>query len=107
MPDRVWSWVSTQEEVDDRLRRARQLAGSRLRAVRYFDIDYERWSIAPESLGPREVVDAQEWLKPNWAHPAYDSIDYGLEFETDTGRIFSVTWDNPGKVEGIGINELP
>jgi hypothetical protein len=34
-------------------------------------------------------------------------MDYGLELMTDSGRIFSVTWDPPGDREGIGIDEAP
>jgi len=34
-------------------------------------------------------------------------VDFGLELETESGSVFSVTWDPPGMYEGIGLREQP
>ncbi len=107
MIERQWSWAPDRAGVEERLNVASRLNGSRLRAVRYFDIDYGRGTLAPHWRGPRQVVDEDEWKDPSWRFPDCDSIDYGLELETESGRIFSVTWDSPGEREGVGIDEVP
>lgn len=105
--ERVWSWVRSREEQEERVRHARMLVGLRLAAVRYFDIDYFREEIAANQAGPREITDDAEWRDPIWSCPGFDSADYGIELEMLGGRVFSVTWDPPGMREGIGMREVP
>jgi hypothetical protein len=78
-----------------------------LSKVRYVDLDYGRSDHAPEHRGPRTIVDETEWQDPTWRYDGFDAIDHGIEFETSDGRVFSVTWDSPGRTEGIGLRELP
>lgn len=85
----------------------RRVIGSAIDRVRYIDIDYERDQRAAGLIGPRVIVDDDEWSEPTWQFPDCDSIDFGLELETRDGRLFSVTWDPPGLREGIGLREEP
>jgi hypothetical protein len=57
--------------------------------------------------GPRHIVDAGEWRNPTWRYPGFDSVDFGVELETEPGSVFSVTWDPLGMYEGIGLREQP
>jgi hypothetical protein len=86
---------------------ADQLAGQSLAAVRYFNIDYSRWKLYPElsETGPRLVSSPAEWRAPSWQNSGFDAIDFGIELETTAGRIFSITWDAPGDLPGIGLRE--
>lgn len=34
-------------------------------------------------------------------------MEYGIELETESGAIFSLTWDPPGEREGIGLQRIP
>jgi len=104
---RIWSWVPTTEDREERLTHARRLVDLEVANVRYLNIDYSRWNLVPEHLGPRHIADAQEWLEPTWRYRDCDSIDFGVELETKDHRVFSVTWDPPGDQEGLGIREQP
>jgi hypothetical protein len=104
---RVWSWAASQREVAERVRHAGRLVGQRLTVVRYVDIDYRRDRVAPGWEGLRHIVEAAEWRNPTWRYPGFDSVDFGLELETESGSVFSVTWDPPGMHEGIGLREQP
>ena len=75
--------------------------------MRYFDIDYGRHERGIDEAGPRTITDAAEGASPTWRYPGAESVVYGLELETDGGRVFSITWDPPGPIEGIGIREEP
>lgn len=44
--------------------------------IRYINIDYSRLDLAGEHIGPRHIVDAQEWQEPTWQYPDCDSLDY-------------------------------
>ena len=57
--------------------------------------------------GPRQVVSAAEWQEPPFRHEFGDSTDYGVELEAACGRAFTVSWDPPGRHEGIWLRELP
>ena len=59
-----WSWVATAAERQDRQQHANRLVGSRLQAVRYFDIDYEREDRAVDHEGPRRIEGNAEWRRP-------------------------------------------
>ncbi len=104
---RVSSWVSNETDRDERVRHAARLVGLSIAAVRYFDIDYGRSERGIEEAGPRSITDTAEWALPSWRFEGADSLDYGLELETAEGRVFSITWDPPGPIEGIGIREEP
>lgn len=99
------SWAANEAERNQRIEHARRLAGLRLAAVRYFEADYERSNGDADEA--RFVTGSAEWDKPRWRFDEGDSLDYGLELETSGGRVFSITWDPPGTVEGIGIREEP
>lgn len=45
--------------------------------------------------------------QPDVRVPGFDSVDFGLELQTESGSVFSVTWDPPGRFEGIGLREQP
>jgi hypothetical protein len=104
---RALSWVRTAAEIAPRREHAARLIGERLVEVRYYDIDYTRWTVAPEYRGHRLIEQEAEWLDPSWRCEGFDAVDHGIELETDAGRVFSVTWDPPGDQEGIGLQELP
>jgi hypothetical protein len=105
--DRVWSWVATAEEREDRRRHASRLVGRQLRSVRYVDIDYQRERWADGVDGPRLIKDARDWRQPPWRRQeSCHCIDFGVEIETTDGRVFTVTWDPPGMQEGLGIREI-
>lgn len=106
-PNRVSSWAANEKERDARIRHAQRLVGLSVAAVRYFDLDYTVARQGIESTGPRLVTDATEWEAPTWRFEACHSVDYGVEIETTTGRVFSFTWDPPGRIEGLGLREEP
>ena len=105
--ERPLSWASSSAERDLRVASAQALVGREILAVRYCNIDYSRWDLARGTLGPRVVTSPGEWESPTWRYAACDSIDYGIEIETTLGEVFSVSWDPPGTVEGIGIVAEP
>jgi hypothetical protein len=102
---RVWSCVATPQERNERREHANQMVGLDLAAIRYFTIDYSRWDLAREHLGPRLILDAREWQDPTWRYHDCDSVDYGIELQTSDRRVFSITWDPPGVHEGLGLRE--
>jgi hypothetical protein len=72
----------------------------RLPAVRYCEIDYAMPDRPGGREGPRQVASAAEWREP----PFYefgDCTDYGLELQSACGPTFTVSWDSPGRHEGI------
>ena len=104
---REWSFAESAAEVDLRRERARTLVGSRVGRIRYFTLDYARLASGSEAPGPRIFQKDEEWRDPPWKRPGFDTLDWGLELETDNGLIYSVTWDPPGMREGIGISRAP
>lgn len=109
MADRVWSWAASKAEADARRQEALFLVGQRLTAVRYFTLDYRRFELRPDLVdrGPRLVEADSEWDVPTWSYNGFDAMDYGLEVTTDSGTVFSLTWDPPGECEGIGLQPEP
>ncbi|MFF5233918.1 hypothetical protein [Dactylosporangium sp. NPDC000521] len=107
MPDPMKSFVRTRAERRLRVEHAGQMADAVLAAVRYVDIDYARERRAGGHEGPRRIVDEVEWRQPSWRYEGFDSIDYGVEFECVDGRVFSVTWQSPGWIEGLIFWEQP
>ncbi|XVS61252.1 hypothetical protein ACQPYE_23435 [Actinosynnema sp. CA-299493] len=104
----LWSWAVTDDEVEERRRHTERLVGQRIRAVRYYTIDYRRGDFRPELVdgGPRVVDVDAEWEEPTWSHAGFDAVDFGVEFEVESGALFSLTWDPPGEREGIGLREV-
>lgn len=102
---RTWSWAATEDEIRERREHVAQLVGQRLASVRYYTIDYEREDVAPDLIdrGPRLVEDDAEWAAPTWRFDGFDALDFGIELETESGELWSLTWDPPGIHEGIGI----
>lgn len=83
------------------------MVGRRIERVRYFDIDYRAEQYRHDEVGPRAIESEAEWVEPTWTHSACDSIDYAVELETSDGARFTVSWDAPGMMEGLGLRELP
>lgn len=106
---RVWSWAASGAEAEARRHDANELVGNRIRSVRYFTLDYRRHELHPELIdrGPRTIAADSEWNEPTWQYEGFDSVDYGLEFTTELGATFSLTWDPPGDKEGIGFQRVP
>jgi hypothetical protein len=105
--EREGSFAATPEQREQRRARARELVGLVLERVRYVDIDYDCLDRAPDQGGPRPVLDDAQWLNPSWRYDGFDSIDWGVEFQTAGPRFFTVTWDSPAWTEGIEIRERP
>lgn len=108
-PRRVWSWAASASEADARRHEANALRGETVRAVRYYTLDYRRHELHPELIdhGPRIVEAESEWDEPTWLFCGFDALDYGFELTTDSGAVFSLTWDPPGDHEGIGLQPVP
>ncbi|QYJ02869.1 hypothetical protein KUV85_11040 [Nocardioides panacisoli] len=106
--ERVWSWAASGAEAEARRRDAHELVGEYLRSVHYFTIDYRRQDVHPELIddGPRIIEANSEWLDPPWLHEGFDAIEFGLEIATESGAVFSLTWDPPGEREGIGLQRV-
>ena len=102
-----WSWVTTADLVTERRIHARQLAGSRLAAVSYVLIDYGRLDRLTGPSGPRLISDAQDLASPAWRYGTFDCADYAVEFTTEAGRVFTVSWDSPGYHTGVWLREVP
>jgi hypothetical protein len=51
------------------------------------------------------VADTTELAAPAWRCETFDWADYAVEFATTSGRVFTVSWDQPGWHEGIWIRE--
>lgn len=102
-----WSWAATDDEVEERRRHVRRLVGHRIGAVRYCTIDFRRGEFRPDLVdgGPRFIEDEAEWEDPAWRHAGF-AVDHGVEFETESGLVFSLTWDPPGDREGIGLRNV-
>jgi hypothetical protein len=77
--------------------------------VRYYTLDYRRYELHPDLVesGPRSIDAESEWTEPTWQFDGFDAMDFGLEFTTESGAAFSVTWDPPGDHEGIGLQRIP
>jgi hypothetical protein len=106
---RVWSWAATDDDVAERRAHVEGLVGHRVRAVRYYTLDYLRWELHPEltGAGARLVADESEWEHPTWQFDGFDAFDYGFELLTESGSAWSLTWDPPGNQEGIGLRNQP
>lgn len=106
---RVWSWAASGAVAEDRRHEVEPLIGQRIRALRYFTLDYRREELHPELIdsGPRTIDAEAEWSEATWAYNGFDAVDYGFEIITEAGATFSLTWDPPGDHEGIGLQPVP
>lgn len=86
---------------------ARGLIGRRVQRVRYIDIDYGAELYRHDEAGPRTIESEAEWADPTWSHSTCDSVDHAVELETSDGARFTVSWESPGTIEGLGLRELP
>ena len=102
-----WSWSESGAVARAYQAEARALVGEVIDAIRYFNIDYFSERFRHGEVGPRSVVDDEEWKAPTWRHPACDTIDFAVEVQTASGRCFTVAWESPGEREGLGLRELP
>jgi hypothetical protein len=104
------SWASTTGELSEREQHAAELVGSRIIAVRYFEIDYRRLQEAAEDevvRGSRLVTDDAEWSKPTWRWRDFDAIDYGVEMDTSLGETYCAVWEQAGPNEGLALRQEP
>jgi len=102
-----WSWVATADLVTERRNHAQKLTGCRLAAVSYVLIDYGRLDRPTGSRGPRLVSDPQELASSAWRYGTFDCADYAVEFTTEAGRVFTVSWDSPGYHTGVWLRDVP
>ncbi len=102
-----WSSAETPEAAGAFRAEASRLAGEVIARVCYVDIDYRAEDFRNATTGPRAIERDVEWADPTWRHAACDSVDFGVEIETVTGRRFTVSWETPGWREGLGLRELP
>jgi RHS repeat-associated protein len=99
-------FVSSPEELREREQHAASLIGSRIVAVRYFEIDYRRLQDAADDevvRGSRLVTDDVDWAKPSWQWPGFDAIDYGVEMDTSLGETYCAVWEQAGLNEGLAM----
>lgn len=100
--------MSTPGELREREQHAAGLVGSRIVAIRYFDIDYRRLQEAADDevvRGSRLVTEATEWAEPTWQWPDFDAIDYGIELDTSRGETYCAVWQQAGLNEGLAMRQ--
>lgn len=102
-----WSWATSESEADEFRAEARGLVGEQLAEVRYVTLDYRSDDFRGTTVGPRVISSADEWVQPSWRHPACDTVDHAVELQTASGRHFTASWESPGRIEGLGLRELP
>ena len=102
---RAWGFAESTAEAQQRQDDAESLLGEQVVEVTYYTLDYQRHELRPGVSGLHWVTAAAEWDHPIWRTPWCDSLDYGVELLTQTGRLFSITWDPPGWRQGMGIGE--
>lgn len=101
----VWGFAESTGEVSRRRNEAAAIIGEQITNVVYFSLDYQRHELRPGARGVHWVTDPTELLAPTWHTLLCDSLDFGVELRTMSGRHFSITWDPPGWREGMGIRE--
>jgi hypothetical protein len=75
--------------------------------VSYVLIDYGRLDRSTGQRGTRLISDPHELTSPAWRCEAFDCADYSVEFTTEVGRVFTVSWDTPGYHTGAWLREVP
>lgn len=102
----AWSWAESASEAEEFQAEANGLVGETIARVRYINLDYSPERFGGDDAGPRDIEDDSEWESPTWRHPACDSVDFGVEIEVVSGRRFTVSYESPGRREGIGLRQL-
>ena len=102
-----WSWAESTEEAERYRAEASGLVGQAIERVRYWNLDYFADRFRHGAVGTRPIESEEEWEVATWRHPACDTVDFAVELETQTGGSFAVSWESPGRVEGLGLRELP
>lgn len=105
--DRTWGFAESSAEVEHHQHEAARLVGQQVVEARYYTLDYKRDQLRRGLTGLHWVTAQAEWDEPTWLTPRCDSLDYGVELRSQTGRLYSITWDPPGWREGLGIRETP
>ncbi len=107
MSDRIrWSWAESNEQRESFRSEANGLVGQAITSVAYYLLDYGADDYRKGAVGPRRISSATELADPYWQHPSCDTVDFAVQFTTATGRVFTVSWENPGRIEGIGLREV-
>ncbi|SDI88921.1 hypothetical protein SAMN05444157_0657 [Frankineae bacterium MT45] len=76
---------------------ADQLVGQRLVRVEYVNIDYFGWDLGHRDQSVRrQITGPAEWRNPTWDAGAFHHLDFGIEFTTDLGQVWGITWDSAG-----------
>ena len=83
------------------------MEGFEVSHVRYFTLDYRRFEVAPDHVGPRKITDEREWAVAPYAFPGGHSLDYGFEVGDTAGAKWSVMWIPPGRTEGLALYREP
>ena len=102
-----WSWAQSPREAEEFQSEAATLVGETLVTVLYIDLDYRADEFRGDAKGPRPIRSADEWEKPTWRHPSCDTVDMAVELHTESGRKFTVAWESPGRIEGLGLRGMP
>ena len=102
-----WSWSKDEIEAGEFRAEARELVGEELAAVHYITLDYRREEFRGDVVGPRPITSPTEWTDPCWRHPACHTVDHAVELRTASERVFTASWESPGRIEGLGLRELP
>jgi len=107
MSDRIrWSWAESDDQMEAFRSEANGLVGQSLTSVAYYLVDYGADDHRQGAVGPRHISSATELADPYWRHPSCDTVDFAVQFTTAAGRVFTVSWEIPGRVEGIGLREV-
>lgn len=97
------AWVQSLDEVGRARGALRTFIGSTIVGVRYITIDYRRWDVSPDHRGPRVIDDRVELASPPWSHRIADSVDFGVELDTASGRMLSIGWETSVEHESLEV----
>ena len=96
-------WLPSLDDVEILRADVQSFVSAELVAVRYVALDFQRFDVAPDHRGPRQITDLIEWAAPGWAHASGDGIDCGVELDLSFGRTLAVTWESPGRHESVDV----
>ena len=88
-------WASLEMTKEEYESQGLLLVGHRIANVRYHEIAYSDKNGAPAA-------------EPGWnKNPAFDSLDYGVDFDFDDGSMCHVTWGAEFEHYGLSIQRTP